>query len=40
MVGAAGSPGQGEALPEDMSSMSLIGGGLIAGMIGLASLLA
>ncbi|NMO17727.1 peptide transporter [Pyxidicoccus fallax] len=45
----AGSPGQGEALPEDMSSMSLIGGGLIAGeslfflivgLIGLASLLA
>jgi uncharacterized oligopeptide transporter (OPT) family protein len=27
----AGSPGEGEALPEDMSSMSLIGGGLIAG---------
>ncbi|NTX12963.1 OPT/YSL family transporter [Myxococcus sp. CA056] len=46
---AAGSPGQGEALPEDMSTMSLVGGGLIAGeslffliagMIGLASLLA
>ncbi|WP_240356658.1 OPT/YSL family transporter [Myxococcus eversor] len=46
---AAGSPGQGEALPEDMSTMSLVGGGLIAGeslffliagLIGLASLLA
>lgn len=46
---AAGSPGEGEALPEDMSSMSLVGGGLIAGeslfflivgLIGLASLLA
>ncbi|WP_163997868.1 OPT/YSL family transporter [Pyxidicoccus caerfyrddinensis] len=46
---AAGSPGEGEALPEDMSSMSLVGGGLIAGeslffliagMIGLLSLLA
>ncbi|MFY2563005.1 OPT/YSL family transporter [Corallococcus terminator] len=46
---AAGSPGQGEALPEDMSTMSLAGGGLIAGeslffliagLIGLASLLA
>ncbi|WP_141327076.1 OPT/YSL family transporter [Myxococcus sp. AB025B] len=46
---AAGSPAQGEALPEDMSTMSLVGGGLIAGeslffliagMIGLASLLA
>jgi uncharacterized oligopeptide transporter (OPT) family protein len=45
---AAGSPGEGEALPEDMSSMSLVGGGLIAGeslfflivgMVGLASLL-
>jgi len=46
---SAGSPGQGEALPEDMSTMSLVGGGLIAGeslffliagLIGLASLLA
>ncbi|MCP3144646.1 OPT/YSL family transporter [Pyxidicoccus xibeiensis] len=46
---SAGSPGEGEALPEDMSSMSLVGGGLIAGeslffliagMIGLVSLLA
>jgi uncharacterized oligopeptide transporter (OPT) family protein len=46
---AAGSPGEGEALPEDMSSMSLVGGGLIAGeslffliagLIGLVSLLA
>ena len=27
----SGSPGEGEALPEDMSSTSLIGGGLIAG---------
>jgi uncharacterized oligopeptide transporter (OPT) family protein len=46
---AAGSPGQGEVLPEDMSTMSLVGGGLIAGeslffliagLIGLAALLA
>lgn len=46
---SASSPGQGEALPEDMSTMSLVGGGLIAGeslffliagLIGLASLLA
>ena len=46
---ASGSPGEGEALPEDMSSMSLVGGGLIAGeslffliagLIGLVSLLA
>ncbi|MCE9666529.1 OPT/YSL family transporter [Myxococcus stipitatus] len=45
----SGSPGEGEALPEDMSTMSLVGGGLIAGeslffliagLIGLASLLA
>lgn len=45
----SGSPGEGEALPEDMSTMSLMGGGLIAGeslffliagLIGLASLLA
>jgi uncharacterized oligopeptide transporter (OPT) family protein len=28
---AAGSPGEGEALPEDMSTTSLVGGGLIAG---------
>lgn len=28
---ASGSPGEGEALPEDMSTMSLVGGGLIAG---------
>ncbi|MET0406176.1 MAG: OPT/YSL family transporter [Cystobacter sp.] len=44
----AGSPGEGEVLPEDMSTMSLVGGGLIAGeslfflivgLIGLASLL-
>ena len=28
---AGGSPGEGEALPEDMSAMSLVGGGLIAG---------
>ncbi len=44
-----GSPGEGEALPEDMSTMSLMGGGLIAGeslffliagLIGLAALLA
>lgn len=27
----SGSPGEGEALPEDMSSTSLVGGGLIAG---------
>lgn len=27
----SGSPGEGEALPEDMSAMSLVGGGLIAG---------
>ncbi|AKQ67779.1 membrane protein [Myxococcus hansupus] len=45
----SGSPGEGEALPEDMSTMSLMGGGLIAGeslffliagLIGLAALLA
>ncbi len=30
-VVAAGSPGEGEALPEDMSATSLVGGGLIAG---------
>jgi uncharacterized oligopeptide transporter (OPT) family protein len=44
----AGSPGEGEALPEDMSTMSLVGGGLIAGeslyflivgLIGLVALL-
>ena len=28
---AGGSPGEGEALPEDMSTTSLVGGGLIAG---------
>jgi uncharacterized oligopeptide transporter (OPT) family protein len=28
---AGGSPGEGEALPEDMGAMSLVGGGLIAG---------
>jgi uncharacterized oligopeptide transporter (OPT) family protein len=43
---AAGSPGEGEALPEDMSTTSLIGGGLIAGeslfflFVGLFGLLA
>jgi uncharacterized oligopeptide transporter (OPT) family protein len=43
---SAGSPGEGEALPEDMSTMSLVGGGLIAGeslyflFVGLAGLLA
>ncbi|MFY0527972.1 OPT/YSL family transporter [Archangium gephyra] len=43
---AAGSPGEGEALPEDMSTTSLVGGGLIAGeslyflFVGLAGLLA
>jgi len=46
---ASGGPGAGEAIPEDMSTMSLMGGGLIAGeslffliagLIGLASLLA
>ncbi|MCY1082542.1 OPT/YSL family transporter [Archangium lansingense] len=42
----AGSPGEGEALPEDMSTTSLVGGGLIAGeslyflIVGLAGLLA
>jgi uncharacterized oligopeptide transporter (OPT) family protein len=42
---AAGSPGEGEALPEDMSTTSLVGGGLIAGeslfflFVGLAGLL-
>ena len=45
---AAGAPGEGEALPEDMSTMSLVGGGLIAGeslyflcvgLIGLSALL-
>lgn len=42
---AAGSPGEGEALPEDMSTTSLVGGGLIAGeslfflFLGLAGLL-
>ncbi|WP_375768526.1 OPT/YSL family transporter [Archangium gephyra] len=41
----AGSPGEGEALPEDMSTTSLVGGGLIAGeslyflFVGLAGLL-
>jgi hypothetical protein len=41
-----GSPGEGEALPEDMSSTSLVGGGLIAGeslfalFLGLAGLIA
>ena len=43
---AAGSPGEGEALPEDMSTTSLVGGGLIAGeslyflFVGLFGLLA
>ena len=43
---AAGSPGEGEALPEDMSTTSLVGGGLIAGeslyylVLGLLGLLA
>ena len=46
---SSGSPGEGEVLPEDMSTTSLAGGGLIAGeslffliagLIGLASLLA
>ncbi len=42
----AGSPGEGETLPEDMSTMSLMGGGLIAGeslyflVIGLIGLVA
>jgi uncharacterized oligopeptide transporter (OPT) family protein len=42
---AAGSPGEGETLPEDMSTTSLVGGGLIAGeslfflFVGLAGLL-
>ncbi|HEX8437284.1 OPT/YSL family transporter [Archangium sp.] len=42
---AAGSPGEGEALPEDMSTTSLLGGGLIAGeslyflFVGLAGLI-
>ena len=27
----SGSPGEGEAMPEDMSTTSLVGGGLIAG---------
>jgi len=42
----SGSPGEGEALPEDMSTTSLVGGGLIAGeslyalFIGLAGLIA
>ncbi|WP_309893950.1 OPT/YSL family transporter [Archangium sp.] len=42
---AGGSPGEGEALPEDMSTTSLVGGGLIAGeslfflFVGLAGLL-
>jgi hypothetical protein len=42
----AGSPGEGEALPEDMSTTSLFGGGLIAGdaiaalAIGIAGLVA
>jgi uncharacterized oligopeptide transporter (OPT) family protein len=42
---AAGSPGEGETLPEDMSTTSLAGGGLIAGeslyflFVGLAGLL-
>ncbi|ATB29205.1 OPT/YSL family transporter [Melittangium boletus] len=43
---ASGSPGEGEALPEDMSTTSLVGGGLIAGeslfflVVGLLGLLA
>jgi hypothetical protein len=43
---AAGSPGEGEALPEDMSTTSLVGGGLIAGeslfalFLGLSGLIA
>ncbi|QRN98337.1 OPT/YSL family transporter [Archangium violaceum] len=43
---AAGSPGEGEVLPEDMSTTSLVGGGLIAGeslyflFMGIAGLLA
>ena len=43
---AAGTPGEGETLPEDMSTMSLVGGGLIAGeslyflVVGLLGLLA
>ncbi|HSN30063.1 MAG TPA: OPT/YSL family transporter, partial [Kofleriaceae bacterium] len=43
---AAGSPGEGEVLPEDMSPTSLVGGGLIAGAslyvlyVGIASLIA
>jgi hypothetical protein len=46
---SSGSPAEGEVLPEDMSTTSLAGGGLIAGeslffliagLIGLASLLA
>ncbi|WNG22539.1 peptide transporter [Cystobacter fuscus] len=43
---AAGSPGEGEVLPEDMSTTSLVGGGLIAGeslyflVIGLMGLVA
>ena len=43
---AAGSPGEGETLPEDMSTTSLVGGGLIAGeslyflFVGLSGLLA
>jgi hypothetical protein len=41
-----GSPGEGEALPEDMSTTSLVGGGLIAGeslaalLLGLGGLIA
>jgi uncharacterized oligopeptide transporter (OPT) family protein len=30
-IQSSGSPGEGETLPEDMSAMSLVGGGLIAG---------
>lgn len=45
-VHSSGSPGEGEALPEDMSTTSLVGGGLIAGeslfalFLGLAGLAA
>jgi hypothetical protein len=43
---SGGSPGEGEALPEDMSTTSLVGGGLIAGeslaalLLGLGGLIA
>jgi len=43
---AGGSPGEGETLPEDMSTTSLVGGGLIAGeslaalLLGLGGLIA